>query len=241
MAKMGRSSRSFLRFREYSIFLGDVRAYESMTKADTIAFMHRENIDDRAIFFAENIAIMSKKEIKNTVKELADKLKSISANGVIEIHPTADGTSKSAHIHYWGKFNKEVEDIIIEYIKNNRLSNKSYLNYTSDKIFKKDKIHKLLKNGELVEYKFNKDEKTGKIKRETISTKYLDEDEIAIENAAYEENSYKDIIEYYENILKELDIDDNTGALEGLEKNNLSISDIDYYIMELELEIGRDQ
>jgi hypothetical protein len=195
MAKMSAGSRSFLRFRNYAKPLGDTRGVWQYSKKFVMDFMQRQNINDRAVFFAENVQIMTKDEILETVDRLAKKLTEIGSNGVIEIHPSADGTSKSAHIHFWGVLNEEVEETIVNFIKENRLSNKPYLNYTNPK-FEVGKSHKI-ENNEIIEREFVEDEK-----KEVAREKY-DEIQIAKKNDFQKLDDY--LVSFKEKI-KELNL-----------------------------------
>ena len=223
---MSTNSRSFLRFREYSKAIGDVNIMMTESKRDILDFMHRFNINQRAVFFAENIQTLTKEEVKYLVTKLANKLEK--EQGVIEFHPTGDDTSKSAHIHWWGIYNNKVEDIISNFIKYNRLSNKLYLNYTNSDI----KVNKLYKN---VRSKI--------IKKEFIE-KNISEEEIAYQNdlkpIKYDLTSYDEITAYYNEILEIINfkLKNNQNIL--INKNSI-LGNIDYdsinnYLEYLDLE-----
>jgi hypothetical protein len=232
MAKMSAGSRSFLRFRNYAKPLGDTRGVWQYSKKFVMDFMQRQNINDRAVFFAENVQIMTKDEILETVDRLAKKLTEIGSNGVIEIHPSADGTSKSAHIHFWGVLNEEVEETIVNFIKENRLSNKPYLNYTNPK-FEVGKSHKI-ENNEIIEREFVEDEK-----KEVAREKY-DEIQIAKKN---DFQKLDNNLSYYRDTIDEwkLMIESFFGKQE--EVNDIDIEEdkeIDYstYLFELNLKLN---
>jgi len=235
MAKMGVSSRSFLRFGGYAELLGNVMAVAGMSKKNIMDFMHLHEINDRAVFFAENIQTLTDAEIREHLSNLRGRLIEIGADGVIEFHPTADGTSKSAHIHYWGKFDERVEEVIEGYIKENRLSNKTNLNYTDPRM-KTGKTHRIVK-GELVEFQF--EEEDGKITRETIEIEPIAEEEIALKNKVKRSSFLDEIIEYCDAIMEELDAeipDENRDRVEEA-KAELDLNELHAYIYEMEMEL----
>jgi hypothetical protein len=217
LAKLGKSSRSFLRYRENVNFLGELFSMRGESKKDIIEFMYRFNYNDRSIYFAENIQILTQSELLNVLDNLTIELNKINANGIIEFHPTADGTSKSAHIHYWGEYTKQVDETIKNFIKNNRLSNKEYLNYTNSKI-KDGTIYKV-EDDKLNEYSIENDELVLKSQEE------LDESSLAIDNMINEELApYLDELE-----LTGEEIDST---------KELNLNEINNYILEQEIELN---
>jgi len=135
MPKMSNKSRSFLRDRENAVFLGDIAsfasAFKKVSKQDLIDYMFRNELNDRAVFFAENLKIKTKPELEKIKKEIKKALDAINVDGVVELHISADGTSKDAHIHFWGKYTNEIKEVIENFIKTNNLSNKFALEYTN--------------------------------------------------------------------------------------------------------------
>lgn len=232
MAKMGRGSRSFLRYREYAAFFGEAVYMETERKKGILDFLHRFEYNDRAVYFAENLQTMTEQQMQAHVEELSGRLHSAGAHGVVEFHPTADGTSKSAHIHYWGQYTDDVEAIIVDYIKENRLSNKTYLNYTNEEM-RADTEHKIVK-GKLVEYSFGRDEE--KITRETVREVEIDEEKIAARNQAKKETFYDDIIAYCDDILEQLEVDVDIRE-KAQESVDIDINDIYRFILEMEYDL----
>jgi len=234
---MSTSSRSFLRFREYSEPVGDVRMMKDESKREILEFMHRFEINRRTVYFAENIQTLTKEEVKNLVKELAHRLEN--QHGMLEFHPTGDNTSKSAHIHWWGSHNQEVEDIITDFIKEQRLSNKTYLNYTNREM-QVGKSHKIFKD-ELIENEFITKEEKKEVKREK-----LDEEEIAIKNEFHHEEIEIDLT-FYQEALSSCDdiLEMLNSSSETVEKteNKFEFNDvIDYknYLSNLDLDLDED-
>ena len=232
MAKMGRGSRSFLRYREYAAFFGEAVYMETERKKGILDFLHRFEYNDRAVYFAENLQTMTEQQMQTHVEELSNRLHNAGVHGVVEFHPTADGTSKSAHIHYWGVYTDDVEAIITRYIKENRLSNKTYLNYTNEEM-RADTEHKIVK-GKLVEYAFERGEE--KITRETVREMEIDEEEIAARNQAKKETFYDDIIAYCDEVLEQLEADIEISGKET-ESIDIDMDEINQYIMELEYDL----
>lgn len=228
---MGRGSRSFLRFRENAAFLGEMVFAQDFSKKNMMEYMHRHEMNDRAVFFAENLQTMSHKELGAKLNDFAKVLHDHGANGVLEFHPTADRTSKSAHIHYWGKLDEAIENLIIEYIKEHRLSNKTYLNYTDERM-RADTSHQIIK-GELIEYEF--DRSGEKIKRSQKEVKpVIEEADLAIKQEVKRETFYDDIISFCDDILEDLNSEETE---ERKDREEVSVeSSLDLYILELEME-----
>ena len=151
MAKIGKSSRSLLRDKENAVFTQDIYAISEWPKPLILEFLHRNEINDRAVFFAENLQMKTAQEIEELKADLAARLEAVGASGIAELHLSGDGTSKSAHIHWWGVYTDEVARTIEEFIADNRLSNKTHLEYTSEEF---DNRLLRLKDGELIETTF---------------------------------------------------------------------------------------
>lgn len=151
MAKIGKSSRSLLRDKENAVFTQDIYAISEWPKPLILEFLHRNNINDRAVFFAENLQMKTAQEIEELKADLAARLEAVGASGIAELHLSGDGTSKSAHVHWWGVYTDEVAQTIEEFIADNRLSNKTHFEYTSEEF---DKRLLKLKDGELIETTF---------------------------------------------------------------------------------------
>lgn len=230
---MGRASRSFLRYRENVSFLGDVKMMKGESKREIIDFMHRFEQNDRSVYFAENIQTMTPDQLKEEVQQLAQKLEEKGANGVVELHPTGDSTSKSAHIHYWGELTDEINNDIIQHIKERRLSNKTYLNYTNEEM-KLGTSHKIVKD-ELVEYEFDRSD----VKNITRTDKRepLKEEAQSIETQAKRDTYYDQIIDYCDSLLEELFLEKDERVVLSTSIDYDSISD---YITDLELGIEYD-
>jgi len=214
--------------------------FQDDRKKSIMEFMYRFEYNDRAVYFAENIQTLTQNEMQKHIRQLGRSLQLAGAHGVIEFHPSADGTSKSAHIHYWGAIDEEIESIIVGYIKDNRLSNKTYLNYTNEEMGI-DREHIII-NGRLVEYAFDR-ESEEEIKRETIRDIPLDEESIAARNAAGQESTYDDIIAFCDDVLSQLSsLDEPTEKYRDIEHSHESSEEIDMnviydYITELEIEL----
>ena len=231
---MGRGSRSFLRYRKNAAFLGEVLYVQTENKKNIIDYMHRFEYNDRAVYFAENLQTMTQDQIHAHLMEISQRLHEYGTNGVVEFHPTADGTSKSAHIHYWGALDGETESIIIDFIKQKRLSNKTYLNYTNEQM-REETEHKIVKEN-LVEYSF--DRKGKEVTRETIKKTKLDEDRIAIQNAGKSEKSYDDIISFCDEILEQMEIEWIAQVQDSIDFNfTIDMDKINQYIMEMQYEL----
>lgn len=230
MAKMGRGSRSFLRFRENAAFMGEMLFVQDYSKKNMMEYMHRFEMNDRAVFFAENLQILSQKQLSTKLDDFAKVLHDHGANGVLEFHPTADSTSKSAHIHYWGELNEGIENLIIYYIKEHRLSNKTYLNYTDERM-KTDTSHKVVL-GELIEYEF--DRTSERIRRSQKEVKpVIEEADLAIKQAINRETFYDDIISFCDDILEDF----HSEEVERDDCEKLEVeSSLDLYVLNIEME-----
>jgi len=130
MAKMlGQNSRSFGRLKSFKFMRGiniDQNFIDKITKKELLRFMHINGYDEREVFYAENINSKTLEEILDInfrlSKYITEHTKDL--RGIVEIHPTSDYTTKSAHIHYWGEKSKEVAPIISKFIRDNFLTNK---------------------------------------------------------------------------------------------------------------------
>jgi hypothetical protein len=217
--KISLASRSFLRFREFSQMIGSVKSMQNEIKRVVLEFMHRFEINERAVFFAENIQIMEKDDIIKLLKELAHRLEKANQNGVIEIHPTGDYTSKSAHIHWWGKYNNDVEEIITKFIIEKRLSNKLNLNYTNADIE--------------IDFRF-------KDILQEYEEALLDEDSIALKNSNSKLNKelefYDDTLEYCSEVINSIIQPSKPIDKQILDTDhNLNYQEIDMYFLELDI------
>jgi len=184
MAKIGKSSRSLLRDRENAIFTQDIYGISEWPKPIILDFLHRNQINDRAVFFAENLQTKTAQEIKELKADLAARLEAIGASGIAELHLSGDGTSKSAHIHWWGVYTDDVAQTIEEFIAENHLSNKVNLEYTSEEF---DKRLLKLKDGGLIETTFE----SGPAGIERIEKEFADLEEFE-EQAAIEREEKKE-------------------------------------------------
>ncbi len=227
-AVMGAGSRSFLRHREFAEPLGDMVIYESFPKKEVLAAMHRTGNNERAVFFAENLQTMTPEEIREHLEALAGRLNRAGASGFIEFHPSADTTSKSAHVHYWGSDADAFAPIIEDYIKEERLSNKPFLNYTDEKLFQSGHYHRLNEKGELEEVVVK-----GREEQIVKSEEYYEE-ETAAKKVIEEGTIYDEIISYCDDLLAELG--EEPGRMTSKEEE-LDISEIFDYIEELEFEM----
>ncbi len=240
MAKVSRKSRSFLRNREDAIFAGDIEEiitkYEITGKKDILDYMQRHNLNDRAVFFAENLKIKTREELEALKADLYNRLNAINADGIAELHLSGDGTSKDAHIHFWGAYNDLVKDVIEEWIKDNKLSNKIALEYTS-----KEFDEKILeyKKGKL--YKVTFEEREGREKKEKILDEIASiedfEAEIALNNE--KESKFFEIMQNVENILEELQsyyfVEEKEEKEEVKEEiKEVKIENIDDYLKDLD-------
>jgi hypothetical protein len=240
MAKVSERSRSFLRNRNDTVYTGDfeqlIAKYEITSKKDILEYMHRHNLNDRAVFFAENLKIKTREELEALKADLYNRLNAINADGIAELHLSGDGTSKDAHMHYWGVYNDLVKEVIEEWIKDNRLSNKISLEYTSEEF---DEEILEYKNGKL--YKVSFEEREGREKKEKILNEIASiedfETEIAINNE--KESKFFEIMQNVENILEELQsyyFKEEVGRVEikEVEIKEVEIKDIDGYLKDLD-------
>jgi hypothetical protein len=226
-AVMGAASRSFLRHREFAEPLGDMIVYERFPKKEVLEAMHRMGNNERAVFFAENLQTMTPEEIRAHLAELASRLNRAGASGFIEFHPSADTTSKSAHIHYWGSDADAFSRLIEDYIKEERLSNKPFLNYTNEELFQSGHYHRLNEEGELEEVVVRGREE------EIVKREEYDEEEVAAKKVIEEGTIYDEIISYCDDLLAEL----GEEAEWAPKVEELDMSEIFDYINELELEM----
>lgn len=238
MAKVSGKSRSFLRNREDAVFIGDFEGlirYEIHSKKDILDYMKRHSLDDRAVFFAENLRIKTREELEILKQDLYNRLSAIGADGIAELHLSGDGTSKDAHIHFWGVFTDLVKDVIEEWIRDNRLSNKIALEYTSEEF---DKEILEYKNGKL--YKVSFEAKEGQEKKEKILNEVANiedfETEIALNNE--KESKFFEIMQNVENILEELQ---NYYFKEEKESKEIKIANIDDYLKDLDRLIENEE
>jgi hypothetical protein len=84
-------------------------------------------IDEREVYYAENLNTKSDRELKALLSDLVSLLRAKTSEdmkGLVEFHPTSDRTMKSAHIHYWGADVKSITPIIEEFIATNLLTNR---------------------------------------------------------------------------------------------------------------------
>ncbi len=228
MAKVSPKSRSFLRNRQDAVYVGDfeelIKRYEITRKGDILDYMKRHGLDDRAVFFAENLKIKTREEIELLKEDLYNRLRAVGADGIAELHLSGDGTSKDAHIHYWGVYNDLVKDVIEEWIKDNRLSNKAALEYTSEEF---DTKILEMKNGKLYEVGF----KEGEEKKEKILEKIAHiedfEAEKALENE--KESKFYEVMQNVQAILEELE-----AYYFGQKETEVEIEDIDEYLKSLD-------
>jgi len=202
MAKMSRKSRSFLRERDNAVFLGAIKdfasAFKKVSKNDLIEYMYRNDFDDRAVFFAENLRIKTKKELEVLKRQIKKEFRNKGVNGVIELHIGADGTSKDAHIHYWGEYNEDIKKLIEKFIKENNLTNKYALEYTSDKFGNKHiDVNSFIDKIEVRDFKEKNEKKELKLSDF--------ENETALENETKFEKEFYRKIEQVDEILNELE------------------------------------
>ena len=225
--KMSTASRSFLRFRAYAEPLGDVVGMWNESKKNILDFMHRFDINQRAVFFAENIQTLTTDEVKKLLKNLANKLGD--EHGVIEFHPTGDGTSKSGHIHFWGMYNENIEVIITDFIKEFRLSNKPYLNYTNAKM-QTGKSYKICK----FKNKWIENEFVPSLDAKEVKRKKLDEVEVAFANKVKQIKSdlniYVEILEEYDTIFQSFFRDIKKIDVVEIEKQPIDYDLINYQL-----------
>ncbi len=230
MPKVSPKSRSFLRNRQDAVFVGDfeelIRRYEITRKGDILDYMKRHGLDDRAVFFAENLRIKTREEIERLKEDLYNRLRAVGADGIAELHLSGDGTSKDAHVHYWGVYNDLVKDVIEEWIKDNRLSNKIALEYTSEEFDTKILEYK---NGKLYEVGFKEGEEKKEKVLEEIATIEDFEAEKALENE--KESKFYETMQNVEAILQELE-SYYFGQKEETEE--AEIEDIDEYLKSLD-------
>lgn len=228
MAKVSPKSRSFLRNRQDAVFVGDfeelIKRYEITRKGDILDYMKRHGLDDRAVFFAENLKIKTREEIEHLKEDLYNRLRAVGADGIAELHLSGDGTSKDAHVHYWGVYNDLVKDVIEEWIQDNRLSNKIALEYTSE-----DFDTKILefKNGKLYEVGFKEGEEKKEKVLEEIAPIEDFEAEKALENE--KESKFYEVMQNVEAILEELE-----SYYFGQKETEVEIEDIDGYLRQID-------
>lgn len=128
--KLSQKSRSFCRYKRLGLVKGlnlEDKFIYSNTNQALKEYLKLFDIDEREVYYAENLNTKSEIELKKLLKELANFLESKfqhDIKGIIEFHPTSDSTMKSAHIHYWGARSDLVSPFIVEFIKFNHLSNK---------------------------------------------------------------------------------------------------------------------
>jgi len=131
--KLSQKSRSFGRYKKLGLIYGvniDNDFIYSNTNIALKEYLKLFNLDEREVFYAENLNIKSSKELKTLLKKLAKYIESESAllnetpKGIVEFHPTSDQTMKNAHIHYWGERVSFVKNFIENFIKIENLSNK---------------------------------------------------------------------------------------------------------------------
>ncbi|SFP96096.1 hypothetical protein [Hydrogenimonas thermophila] len=185
MAKMGKKSRSFMRYSENYELIGDLEHFKGESKRVISEFMFRFEKDDRAVFYAENLNVKTQDELNEIKKELSEELRLAGFDGVLELHPTSDATSKSGHIHLWGGIDENIEKIVENYIKAHNLSNKEFLNYTNEDmnentkhifIKKLDKvIQKDFETNKKIEFKFEDFERESALKNSKKFDKKNDE------------------------------------------------------------------
>lgn len=234
MAKMSAHSRSFLRYREHAEFIGRTKSFKNESKRELIDFMKRFNYDDRTVYFAENIQTLTKDEMKSFLSLLSHRLEQVGATGVIEFHPTADKTSKSAHIHFWGKHNEQIEKTIVNFIKEHKLSNKSFINYTNEKMYE-SKTH-AIKNDEIIEYEFDRSDLQN-IERKIVQKSKIDEDEIAILIEIKKDNFLDDIIAFCDDVIENFDMKKRQKIETKEESKELDMNTIFRYIDDLEMDL----
>ncbi len=230
MPKVSPKSRSFLRNRQDAVFVGDfeelIRRYEITRKGDILDYMKRHELDDRAVFFAENLRIKTREEIERLKEDLYNRLRAVGADGIAELHLSGDGTSKDAHVHFWGVFDDLVKDVIEEWIKDNRLSNKIALEYTSEEF---DTKILEMRNGKLYEVGFKEGEEKKEKFLEEIAPIEDFEAEKALENE--KESKFYETMQNVEAILEELE-SYYFGQKE--EAEIIEIEDIDSYLRQLD-------
>lgn len=231
MAKMGDKSRSFLRYRELAEFCGNVAEFKADSKAVIAEFMKNFDINDRNVFFAENLNSYTKEQMIALKKELAKQLKAVGYNGVVEFHPTSDQTSKSAHIHLWGTNTPEARAVIEMFVVNNRLSNKNVIDYTNEKMTYNTK-HTIAKNGELKSVTYSHD-KTKDTYSASSETQALNEDEIAAMNETKEADENAEFLLMMQDLLNNV-----TGEQVTIteEVASIEIDDIIKYFNDIEIE-----
>ena len=229
MPKVSPRSRSFLRNRQDAVFVGDfeeiVKRYEITKKSDILDYMKRHGLDDRAVFFAENLRIKTREEIERLKEDLYNRLMAVGADGIAELHLSGDGTSKDAHIHFWGVYTDLVKEVIEEWIQDNRLSNKVALEYTSEEF---DTKILEMKNGKLYEVGFEEgEEKKEKVLEEIAHIEDF-EAEKALENE--KESKFYETMQNVEAILEELE----SYYFGQKETEEVEIEDIDDYLRQID-------
>lgn len=208
MPKMSPHSTSFLRGKSHGLWRGTgiLKNYirdVSDKKQNILNFMRTAGANRRAVYFAENLKIKTEAQLLDLLHKLTDRLHAANIDAVIEFHTQSDQTSKSAHIHFWGRWNEDAEQIITNFIKSERLSNKEYLNYTDPEIDIDTKFERVKRSTaeevidvEIIEeadpensgyligrYTFEKDPETGKNVKKLIGAAKSEESK-ARENAA---------------------------------------------------------
>jgi predicted DNA-binding transcriptional regulator len=238
MAKMGAKSRSFGRFSEYMVYPAELQHLESMPKPIKLDFLHRNGINDRAVFFAENLITKTREEIEEIKSEIKARLDAAGALAIIELHPSADSTSKSAHIHAWGVITDEVREIVEEVVADFNLSNKTSLEYTSD-IFDRKLIRR--EGDEFVEVKFERNE-LGQFERVEEPLAPIEEIEEKAAAEIEEEREKFSLIGYLAEVIEELEgfLEDEPAARKtGIEEVDEFDSILnDFEALKYEEEIG---
>jgi len=222
MPKMSNKSRSFLRDRENAVFLGNIAsftsAFKKVSKQDLIDYMFRNETNDRAVFFAENLKIKTKSELEKIKKEIKKALDAVNADGIVELHISADRTSKDAHIHFWGKYNDEIKEVIENFIKTNNLSNKFALEYTNS-----DFDEKYVNVNAYINKVVIKEEEKQVLDLETY------ENEKALNNIK-EKDTFKILMSEVDEILEEL----QNYYFEDKIDEEVEIEDIDSYLEDID-------
>lgn len=130
---MSPNSKSFARYKEFITGIGTIHNdFLRVNSKEAIKeYLIRFGYDEREVLYAENLDIKTKNELQSIKKAISSyvnkRMEDIGqvSNGIIDLHPQGDKTSKHAHIHYWGENSALASQFISEFIHINGLTNKS--------------------------------------------------------------------------------------------------------------------
>lgn len=136
MATIGANSKSFLRSSIYEVSepFDDEDFFKKLLKKNQYGLIrNKKNILDvtrnkgiqfRMVFNAMNMRNLTKEEISEHLKDIAEELNDLGVSGIVEFH-NADGTQNSDHIHLWvSSEDRIIYNRIANYLVDNALSNK---------------------------------------------------------------------------------------------------------------------